>query len=254
MTTRAIVRVFEGHTLRVRLWRGRLVIPAAELGEFLGYAEGRKLSDNITGAWNDEFIAGVDYEVLEGDDLKEFEASNDYTESVESSRGGRRSLIVVTETGARLASIKARTPFGQKVRRWLAETWAALDRERAQAPAVAELPRRRRPQSLPSTTWPPVPTTAQRAAVRRAVVGALADHPELPFEDAALVEGMLLEGFCGRVAADDPPELLPRAAVLLLRAAGRVRWDRRRRVDAAAVTLELARMTTEPAPDPTAPH
>ncbi len=250
MTTRAIVRVFEGHTLRVRLWRGRLVIPAAELGEFLGYTEGRYLADNISGPWIEEFIPGVDYEVLEGEDLAAWKAEL----SGESPDSRIPSLMILTETGARLASIKARTPFGQKVRRWLAETWAALDRERAQAPAVAELPRRRRPRALPSTTWPPVPTTAQRAAVRRAVVGALADHPELPFEDAALLEGMILEGFCGRVAADDPPELLPRAAVLLLRAAGRVRWDRRRRVDAAAVTLELARMTTEPAPDPTAPH
>lgn len=52
---------------------------------------------------------------------------------------------------------------------------------------------------------------------------------------------MLLEGFYARAAADDPPELITRAAELRLDAAGRVRLAHRR-VDAPAVTIELARV------------
>lgn len=255
----ALVRAvdFEGHRVTTVVWEGRPVWIAREVGEALEYADGSRLVDKVTGEWAEEFIEGVDFEMLANGRLAEFRSKvspeSGGTSAEVSKFAGR--LVVVTESGLHLLLLKTRKPAGRRLRRLLAtEVLPQLARTGRYAPTEPppELPRRR--GRAPSLPVPQGPTEEERARVRRAVVTALGEHPETPFEDAALIETMLIAGFLPRKGLGDPPELLARAAVLLLRAAGRVRWDRRRRVDAAAVTLELARMTTEPAPDPTAPH
>lgn len=122
-----LARVFDGRALQFRTHGGRPCVAAANLGAVLGYEQPRALVDKIRGPWREEFVEGVDLDVLTGDELA---AWNDSSDSLESpaSPGGARSLVVLYESGARLAAIKARTPAGVKVRRWLAEVWGEIAR------------------------------------------------------------------------------------------------------------------------------
>lgn len=116
--TPAVPYVFEGKSLRVRLWRGRPCVVAQEFGAVLGYADGARLVDQIRGPWKGELIDGVDSAILAGADLVEWKRLS--PESGESRTDRTPSLLVLFEPGMYLAAIKARTAAGSRVRRWLA--------------------------------------------------------------------------------------------------------------------------------------
>lgn len=117
---------FDGHHVTAVRWRDGWWWPAAQVGEAIGYAHGRKLVENIRGEWSADFVDGRDHCALAGADLAEFRAAaNDYTESVKSlprGRGGARSLVVLSESGIDLALVMSKTDKGRKLRRLLVDT------------------------------------------------------------------------------------------------------------------------------------
>ncbi len=115
------VYTFEGHTLTVLHRGGKPHFVAAEVGLALGYEDGSRLTDKITGEWSAEFIAETDYVKITGSDVVAIRAAlNDSPESGGSKRGGARSLLLLTRDGLNLALMKTRKPAGVRMRRWLA--------------------------------------------------------------------------------------------------------------------------------------
>lgn len=107
--------------VRVYIFRGRLCAIAASVGRALGYADdGKKLADRVRDEWSSDLIPGHDFDVLEGDALREFKALSALTPD-----GGvspnTRSLMVLFETGWDLVCIKTDKPEGHRLRRRLAE-------------------------------------------------------------------------------------------------------------------------------------
>ena len=106
---------FEGHRVTTVMWNGRPAWLTQQVGEALGYADGR-LAERITGEWSEEFILGTDCETLSGADLAAFKA---LTPELGVSRAP--SLAVLYESGLHLAALKTRKPAGKRLRRMLAE-------------------------------------------------------------------------------------------------------------------------------------
>ncbi|KYF64902.1 hypothetical protein BE15_02020 [Sorangium cellulosum] len=108
---------FEGSTLTTYVFRGRLCMVAADVGEALGYADGS--FKKVLRDWSDELIAGQDIDTLTGDDLRQFkEMARVGNVSFPSSAP---SLTVLYEPGVNLACVKTEKPLGRKLRRLLAD-------------------------------------------------------------------------------------------------------------------------------------
>lgn len=107
---------FEGAKLTTIEYHGRLSWIAREVGSAVGYEEGRRFADSITGEWSDELIEGTDWVRVVGDELAALKELS--TESVESRAP---SLILLFESGLHLACLKTRKPLGKKLRRFLAD-------------------------------------------------------------------------------------------------------------------------------------
>jgi prophage antirepressor-like protein len=111
---------FEGKRVTAYVFRGRLTWIAINVGDALGYDNGGKdLPDVIRKAWSDEFVEGVDFAVLTGEELKEFKAVMGLTERHSVSRAP--ALMVLYETGLDLVCLRTERPLGKKLRRMIAE-------------------------------------------------------------------------------------------------------------------------------------
>lgn len=129
----ALAITFEGHRVTTRLWKGRPAWVAREVGEAMGYSDGSRLVDKITGDWSRpvegeddeaEMLAGTDFDLLSGTELAAFRALlSDSPESGESTnpQRGARFLTILYEPGLHMVSLKTRKPQGRKLRRMLAD-------------------------------------------------------------------------------------------------------------------------------------
>jgi prophage antirepressor-like protein len=137
---------FDNHALDVIQYKGRPCWVAREIGTALGYSHGgKRLANKVTGAWADEFVAGHDYEVLDGEDLASFKAvAEEGTESVPSFTS---SAVILYESGVHLACIKTDKPAGKRLRRHLVEDVLP---KLARGEAIAADPKR---AALPDTDY-----------------------------------------------------------------------------------------------------
>lgn len=111
-------KVFEGSPITAYLWEDKPVWVAKELGRVMGYGEeGKGLLRSIQD-WKEQMIAGVDFEVLEGEQLAKFKATRGEL-LPESDRSP--SLLILKESGFHLVCLKTDKPIGVRLRRWLAE-------------------------------------------------------------------------------------------------------------------------------------
>jgi prophage antirepressor-like protein len=122
MTT-AITKItneFEGCEITTLTYRGKPAWVARKIGEAIGYSHGgRRFATNIANDWGDEFIEGSDYVLLTGNELADFKAVFDNTDSVSSK--SNRGTILLFESGLYLALAKTNKPVGKRLRRFLAE-------------------------------------------------------------------------------------------------------------------------------------
>jgi hypothetical protein len=111
--------VIEGHGVDFFTWRGKRCCVAAQYGAVLEYGdEGGKLVDMIRDKWGDEFFPGHHYDVLEGDDLREFvEQFATHQQGV----AKVRHVMILYEAGFDLAALLSRKPKGKALRRILVE-------------------------------------------------------------------------------------------------------------------------------------
>lgn len=153
---------FEGHKVTTVVWEGRPVWIAREVGEALGYPnEGARFADKVRSEWAEEFIEGVDFEMLTNGRLATFKELP--TVSVGSQT---KALLVLTESGLHLALLKTRKPAGQRLRRLLAtEVLPQLVRTGQYAPTAATAP------ALPAP-----PTGETLPPVRLAIIALLGPH------------------------------------------------------------------------------
>lgn len=122
------IYTFEGHALTVLMRDGRPHFVATEVGEALGYEDGSRLTDKISGEWSEEFLSGTDFVKLTGDDLRAVKSILLQRESGESNHPPNRGvvnpkashLLLLTRDGLNLALMKTRKPAGIRMRRWLA--------------------------------------------------------------------------------------------------------------------------------------
>ena len=111
---------FEGHRLTTITFRGRPCWIARQIAAAIGYGHaGKRLPNKITGEWSDEFIAGHDYELLQGEDLAAFKALFELGTGSVPSR--TRGLLVLYESGLHLVLAKTNKPVGRRLRRFLVD-------------------------------------------------------------------------------------------------------------------------------------
>ncbi len=111
---------FEGHRLTTIKFRGRPCWIARQIGASIGYSHaGKRLPNKITGEWSDEFIAGHDYELLQGEDLAAFKALFQLGTGSVPSR--TRGVVVLYEPGLHLVLAKTNKPVGRRLRRFLVD-------------------------------------------------------------------------------------------------------------------------------------
>jgi prophage antirepressor-like protein len=112
---------FEGQPLVTLTWDGRPCWVARHIGARLGYShEGKRLPNKILGEWADEFVAGHDYALLQGEDLASFRAAV-AASGLSTSNLGRGSLLVLFESGLHLVLAKTNLPIGKRLRRFLVD-------------------------------------------------------------------------------------------------------------------------------------
>lgn len=119
MSAAIVKATFEGHDVTTVVYKGKPCMVAADLGLALGYGSGgRKIKDRLR-EWGDELESGVDYDVLEGQDLADFKALSGVGPKSGPSRAP--SLTILYESGVHLVCIKTEKPAGRAFRRWLAD-------------------------------------------------------------------------------------------------------------------------------------
>lgn len=112
---------FDDHVLTFLRHKGRICVPARALGAALGMSHGgKRLPNKIAREWSEDFVEGVDYDVLRGEELEvvrsELERGTDPVPLP-----GRGSLMVLYESGVHLVLVKSRTEKGRRLRRILAD-------------------------------------------------------------------------------------------------------------------------------------
>jgi prophage antirepressor-like protein len=110
---------FEDKPITTFTYEGRPCWIAKEIGDILGYAgDGKRLVNNISEKWSNEFVDGDDYVILEGKKLKLFkEFIKTGTDSVPVLKGSQAMLLF--ETGMHGVCLLSRKPVGVRLRRWL---------------------------------------------------------------------------------------------------------------------------------------
>lgn len=110
---------FEGQALVTLTWNGRPCWIARHIGACIGYSQGgKRIPSKILGDWSDEFIAGKDYLLLQGEDLVAFQHSAPQDDG---GTFGRGSLLVLFESGVFLLLAKTALPLGVALRRFLVD-------------------------------------------------------------------------------------------------------------------------------------
>jgi prophage antirepressor-like protein len=114
-----LTETFEGKALTFVTFRGEPVVVARELATALGYAEPAKLGRMIRDEWSAEFVEGVDFRLLEGEELAEFKrlGPSGGPSSIDSRAP---SLLILTESGLYLVALRTEKALGVKLRRFLA--------------------------------------------------------------------------------------------------------------------------------------
>ncbi|MEM9488101.1 MAG: BRO family protein [Myxococcota bacterium] len=135
LTTKGFL--FEGG-LEIRLfqYRGRWVCTCRDLATWLGYEHPRNLTFKIRGEWSEEFEEGVDYDLLKGEDLKEFKDVCGSKTSLFAN-----SALVLYKDGILGALLRTGKPMGVRLRKWLRrEVFPALEQEGVYRLPAAEVP------------------------------------------------------------------------------------------------------------------
>jgi prophage antirepressor-like protein len=147
-----MVREFEGRSMRVRPWRGRLWVEARNLGDVLGYTDPSEVL-RVVDRHAEDFVEGTDVVVLRGSDLAEYLGGDRQTDGHKTEDAMVRNLTLLSELAARMVAMLARTPDAARVRRWLAEVWSQIARTGSyQPPAAPALGRDVLYGSLPEMT------------------------------------------------------------------------------------------------------
>ena len=112
---------FDQHLLTFMQCRSRPCVPARQVGAAIGMShKGKRLPTMITHEWADEFVEGVDYDRLRGEELAMVRGVLERgTQDVP--LPGRGSLMVLYESGLHLVLVKSKTDAGRRLRRLLAE-------------------------------------------------------------------------------------------------------------------------------------
>lgn len=131
-----------------------------EIAAALEYADPRHLRQLVDRA--DEFIPGVDFLVVEGEQLAQLKAA---APDVVDPRAP--SLMLLTESGVHLACILTRQPAGVRLRRWLADVALPALRQGAPLAPAPGAPSAERP--LPRKIDPTI--TATRAVIESEATG-----------------------------------------------------------------------------------
>jgi prophage antirepressor-like protein len=234
-------------------YEGRPVFLAQQVGLMLGYADAKKLTNNLTDKWDTDLVEGQDLIKLTNGKLASFKrylnqypdrvlASTD-PEGAPSTRAQDRTpvvdprashLILLTESGAQLVAMLARTHQGRAFRRWLVDVVLPSWRQRHQPPAPpappsAPAPRGRRPRALPA----PAPAAEAQLAL------APAPRPAV----AACVDETVEERLATAVRLGGEPARVPTHRELLI---GQVLSVVRGRGPRAPFVAALASLAGEP--------
>lgn len=161
-----VPKTFNRQPITLVEWRGKPVVIAREVGAGLGYARaGKNLVDLLAGEWRDDFIEGVDYELLKNGVLAEFKAEH-HEAGITRLVGPRvNSLILLTEQGLHMVLVKTDKPAGRAMRRWVVDelipSWRARHTPANQPPPPDDPPpaapaqARPRAPELPPQSPPP---------------------------------------------------------------------------------------------------
>lgn len=111
---------FEGREFTTYVFRGRPCAMAISVGDALEYGNGGKeLPDVVRAHWSKEMIKGRDFDVLTGQNLRDFKGVLDVTDAASISRAPH--LMVLYESGVDLVCIKTKKPLGMKLRRFIVD-------------------------------------------------------------------------------------------------------------------------------------
>jgi prophage antirepressor-like protein len=163
-----VAHSFNGTELMEIEYEGRPVFLASQVGLLLGYADPQRVTGNITAKWSEDLVEGQDIIRLTNGKLASFKTFMNCMPEQHSVDPHTRSLILLTESGAQLVAMLARTPQGRAFRRWLVDEVLPAWRQRHQPPAppVAAAPeaspRGRRPKALPA----PAPVAEAQLTLR----------------------------------------------------------------------------------------
>lgn len=101
---------FDGHDLDAFEWQNQPVVIAAQVAGALGYAD----TSDLTQHWSDEAEEGIEYFKVTSEDIR-----RDYPSLRRYLPPHARHLILLTESGATLALLQARTAAAKALRRFI---------------------------------------------------------------------------------------------------------------------------------------
>lgn len=104
---------FEGTVLVTVDNEGSPAWAATQIGQALGYEDGRKLTDLVRSDWKDEFEEGVDFRLASRSELIALKGVGAIPKKTPS-------LLLLTESGVNMAAILSRQPAAKRLRQWLA--------------------------------------------------------------------------------------------------------------------------------------
>lgn len=130
MSTLILSEVFDRHPIAFVRFRGEPVVGARQLAVALGYSDSGRIADMIRSEWAADFVEGEDFHIVEGPELAVYKSAVVDTTYAGVSTDGpgtdsvlhhtRRSLMVLTESGLYLVSLRTEKALGVRLRRWLA--------------------------------------------------------------------------------------------------------------------------------------
>ncbi len=125
-----ITATFRGETQTFVDLNGQRCVPAPVLGRLLGYSPPSELTTLIRREWRAEFVEGLDYALLAGENLNDFKACAKVMGIPHVVRARTSQLFALFESGVNKVLLKTNRPDGVAVRDFLArEVMPALSRE-----------------------------------------------------------------------------------------------------------------------------
>jgi prophage antirepressor-like protein len=113
-----LTKEFEGSEILTLEYNGKPCWIARQVGAAIGYSSnGSKLPKMISQRWSDEFEIGQDYDILTGDELRDFNSFLD----VGPQKGPTKAatLMLLFESGMHMALVKTNKPAGKKLRKFI---------------------------------------------------------------------------------------------------------------------------------------